>query len=207
MSVCPVADQDADLAKVTSRMNDRSLVARATAGELTPREVHEIALTVEDGSNIYQGLLVIGRADARDYRELVEQFLCFRSDPMIARLALLVLCGYWNMAAEYLHVLRQFIQKVDWDPDDDVRLMAMSCAGEFLRTSLNKSLMQDVLEVFQREGEPQTVREVAYRSLARAVGMAYNDLPSAARHFDLNRDTDPRVLARVHDLLREDCVP
>lgn len=185
-------------------MSESTLVAKATQGRLSARELQQVAQGLTSGNaDPYEALLVIGRANAKQHRSLVDRYLQYREDPMLARLALQVLCRYWGLAAEYQEALEQFVRKVDWDEDDDVRLMAIDCAGPFLAENKAPRLLSLLLQVFHDDSERQIVREAAYCSLALAAGKRLEELPAASRHFDLERDVDRSVIAVAEAALRE----
>jgi len=60
---------------------------------------------------------------------------------MLARLAVQVLCSYWGLASEYSGTLKEFIQRVDWDTEDDVRIMAISCCGSIVARKEHADLL------------------------------------------------------------------
>lgn len=185
-------------------MSESTLVAKATQGQLSVRELQQIAQDLASGhADPYEALLVIGRANAKQHRDLVEKYLEYREDPMLARLALQVLCRYWGLTAEYEEAVEQFVRKVDWDEDDDVRLMAIDCAGSLLADNKAPRLLSLLLKVFRDNSERQIVREAAYCSLAIAAGKRIEELPTASRHFDLENDVDLSVIAFTETTLRE----
>jgi hypothetical protein len=177
-------------------MND--LIRKATEGSLTPEELDWTLTCLEAGTcDRYQALLVIGRAGAVQHRRLVERYLDASDQPMLARLALLILCAYWGLGWEYRATIEAFLRKVDWDEEDDVRLAAIDIAGWMLASHNEDWLLHLLIEIFQNPSEEQILREAAYCSLARASGKRREDLPPASRHFDLERDVDPQVLAYI----------
>jgi hypothetical protein len=56
-----------------------------------------------------------------------------------------------------------------------------------------------IIDIFrdQAESKPQILREAAYCALALASGKEPQELPMASRHFDLERDLDPDVVAFI----------
>jgi hypothetical protein len=185
-------------------MSESKLVARATQGRLSARELEQVAQGLTSGNaDPYEALLVIGRANAKQHRGLVDRYLQYREDPMLARLALQILCRYWGLAAEYQETLEQFARKVDWDTDDDVRLMAIDCAGPLLAENKAPGLLSLLLQVFHDDTERQIVREAAYCSLALAAGKRLEELPASSRHFDLEHDVDRSVIGIAEAVLRE----
>lgn len=186
-------------------MSGNELVAKATRGELSRSELDAVVQGLVTGTaDPYEALLVIGRAGATQHRRLVERYLQASDDPMLARLAVQVLCRYWGLAFEYREVLEKFIRKVDWDEDDDVRLMAIDCAGSLLADRPDRDLLRLLLKIFRDEGERQIVREAAYSALALAAGKKPHEIPMSSRHFDLDRDIDRSVLSSVEAALVAD---
>ena len=80
-------------------MNTKELVEKATNGTITKSEIKEAhEALVEKTGDEYDLLLVLGRSEAKQYKELVEKYLKANHDPMLARLSLQVLCRYWGLA-------------------------------------------------------------------------------------------------------------
>jgi len=159
-------------------MSESALIAKATPGKLSESELRRVAQGLASGTgDPYEALLVIGRANAKQHRALVERYLQCQEDPMLARLALQILCRYWGLTAEYREAVEQFVCKVPWDEDDDVRLMAIDCAGPFLARNRLPRLMSLLLQIFRDDSERQIVREASYDSLALAAGKALEELP------------------------------
>lgn len=181
-----------------------ALLHRAKWEKLSQEEIDNVATELqqpEPEADRYILLFILGRAGALSYRWLVEQFLACEDDPMLSRKALEVLCDDWNDTARYLDQVLEFVLGVKWDEEEDVRPMAISIAGEYLRSHDEPRLLSELVRIFENEDEPQTMREGAYFALARAAGRDWKELPSAARHFDLSQDTDPSVLREARERL------
>lgn len=185
-------------------MSKSVLIAKAEQGKLSTGELQQIAQELISGdADPYEALLVIGRAGAMQYRSVVDGYLQFHDDPMLARLALQVLCRYWGLAGEYLEEIICFVRKVDWDEDDDIRLMAIDCAGSLLVEQRSSRLLSLLLQIFRDHSERQIVREAAYCSLALATGKRLDELPTASRHFDLEHDVDASVIVLAEEILKK----
>jgi hypothetical protein len=179
-------------------MNYELLLDQAKSGTITARDIDHVAhalQTNEPDADRYTLLHIIGRSNAIRHRVLVEKYLT-DDDPMLVRLALQILCSYWGESSRYIEKIRMFASGNPRDPDDDVRLVALSIAGEYLRGHEDSDLARIVLRSFQDVEQGRNVREVAYRSICRAVGLEWHDIPASTRHFDLNREVRSDVLNR-----------
>jgi hypothetical protein len=201
----------------------QDLLQRAERGEISRQEIDmaadQLTKTMSDAEK-HSLLLVLGHAglvDARaghaeqlskrnlvnSYRGIVERFLTYKRDPLVARLALQVLCDYWGYHNGYLEDMLRFIRRVPWDDDGYVRDAAISIAGEYLRFHFEPRLLREVVRIVEDADEEKLTRRVAYTALARAMGRDWNQIPSAARAFDLASTMDPTVLGKAKDRLAQ----
>lgn len=164
------------------------LLEIAKWGKLAPDEIDYVAQQLlESNDDLYDLIYILGRAEAVQYRNLIEPFLDHPEDPMISKIALKSLCTYWDLTGEYLDELKMFINGVDWDDFDDVRLSAIGIAGEYLRSTSNPELLHILINLFENLGtstllknaeNPELVRSCAYYAIARAMGKEYNQIPN-----------------------------
>jgi hypothetical protein len=172
-------------------MNTADLIDRATRGLLSAAEAEDVARALRDGAiERYDGLLVIGRTRLVTYAPLVETYLDCPEDPMLARLALQILCRYFGLGLRYRDAIERFLRKVDWDDEDDVRTMAIGCAGTLLAQHEDRPLLSLLLATYRDEEEGRIMRRFAYEALAEAVGAAAT-----------GKTIDPQVLAAVEKRL------
>jgi hypothetical protein len=170
---------------------------KAKSGKISSAEIQAVAQELGDPlSEVdrYTLLHILGKAEAKSFADVVERYVDYQDDPMVARLALQVLCTYWGYGSRYLRHLIAFVRGVPWDTEDEVRLAATSIAGEFLRSTREPELLKALIEVYEDEGANQTARETAYLALGRAMGLGWDELPPASRHFDLATQTKPSVI-------------
>jgi len=176
-------------------MKPSMLLERAKAGKISSTEIDTVAkkLKSDEGTeDSYTLLHILGVASATKYEMEVVRYLHCSTDPMVARMALQVLSNHWDKASRYRDEIEAFVRGVAWDEEDDVRLAAISIAGELSRTS-DKKLVSLLASIFSDMQQRQIVRQAAYFALARALGLNWDELPPASRKLDLESATDPRV--------------
>src|SRR4051794_1894343 len=106
-------------------MNDPDeLLAKSKVGTLSKQEANAIAAELAAdprAPRAYTLLHALGYSGHREARSLVEQFLSYSTNPMLARLALQTVCRYWGEARRYRVALLNALRGFDWDEDDEVR--------------------------------------------------------------------------------------
>ncbi|MBS0655861.1 MAG: hypothetical protein JSR46_08800, partial [Verrucomicrobia bacterium] len=145
---------------------------------LTKEEIDEVAQSVKDtkpGNDKDLAMLIeiLGASGAIEHRKVVEQFLYYPTDPWVSRKALDVLCNSWSLTKEYLNELKMFIRGVEWDNFEEIRLGAISHAGDYLSREYDKELLQLLISVFEDLGKSdhqELLQSVVYRSIALAIG-------------------------------------
>ena len=178
-------------------MNDMGdLLDRAKSGLLSKREVSNIAGALAAGiaKDPYTAIHVLGLMNSVEHEQVVAKYLRSSDDPMVARIALQVLSANWGLAERYRDAIEEFSRGVAWDEDGDVRLAALSAAGELARGSNDARLVALLLSVLDDEGNSRLVRQAAYFGLARAAGKEWSELPPASRTLDVVNDLDASVL-------------
>ena len=176
-------------------MNAPSLLTKATNGTLDEPELMWVKDQIDSGSNdTYTLLLILGRSFAKKYRQTVERFLESPRDPMLARAAVYALCQCWGETDRYLAQIKAFCRKVSWDVDDDVRLIAITCAGDHLRSQFDKELAQSLLTI-ARNDPNVVVRGAAQSAIARAIGASPAAIPSPRKLAEGKASIDPSIIA------------
>jgi hypothetical protein len=176
---------------------DVSALLKATSERrLNDAEVDSVARELASGQadDPYSSLLLIGRASAIRHRELVETFLDRHGDPMLVRLALQILCKFWEFTPDYVDRVVGCMQRSDWDEEDDARQMAFSIAGEYLRAARNAKMLAELLRVVNDNAEGSVLRGDAYLALARAMGKEWTELPKPSRLPPIEQLVDRNVI-------------
>lgn len=103
------------------------------------------------------------------------------------------------MAGMYRNTILSFIEGVPWDTDEnDVRDMAISCAGEYLRGSPKDPKMYNSLRrIVDDDEEDDSTREWALRSIARALGLSHSDLQGSGTGLPLGSKLGKTVLSAL----------
>lgn len=181
-------------------MNLADLVDRSKQGLVRKQELEEVAEALsslpEGSEDGYSLLYVLGRSEAFQYEKLIAGFL--RSgDTNLARLALQILCTFWDTAESYADEMRAFLDGVEWD-DGWVQQAAVSAAGEYLRTHTDTGMLARLLE-FAEPDNDWLDRRVALEALAVALRDPVAETLTAGG--DDRAGWTARVLSRAEDRL------
>ncbi|MGY6653689.1 hypothetical protein ACXIZN_16095 [Amycolatopsis sp. TRM77291] len=148
------------------------LVDRAKLGLLHKREIAEVVRelqSTDDEERTYRLLYIVGRSSATEHEDLVASFLT-GGDPELARLALQTLCTFWGLTETYLDSIRIFLRGVSWDHIGEVRHVAASIAGEYLRDHADTGLLTRLIELAHPGNDDPVERRIVLEALARALG-------------------------------------
>jgi hypothetical protein len=104
------------------------------------------------------------------YVELVEKFIVYPPFPVISATALQVLCIVWELTEHYLDKIKSYMGGESWDKNGDVKIMAMSIAGSYVKKTHDGDCLKLLLEIFDNKNEKKFDRQIAYRSIARGFG-------------------------------------
>jgi len=179
------------------------LLERVKQGPLTTPELDVMAKEIQKpqpDTDRYILLYLLGRGGNAAYKSIVEPYL-EGPDDMLARMALWVLCWYWDLTSEYIdHVIR-FMRGVYWDELAQGRLAAIDIAGDYLAKSRKRQLLWELMTICEDKGEDPTIRAHAYSALATALGLGLESqaLPFHEEGFNVDAHIDPAVLAEVKE--------
>lgn len=157
------------------------LLAKAKDGKLERSELDLVVAGLDKTERVedstYTRLHIIGRAYAMDYEELVASFLHKPNDPMLSKIALQILCSWWGLADKYMTCLREFLEGVEWDEEGQVRLIAISAAGQYLREYDDRGLLEKLLEICESGLEDEDDKAAAVDAIARGLGDEWTSFP------------------------------
>jgi len=183
----------------------QDLMARAKdpARAVAPRELAAVAEALRapgpDAARAYELLYVLGRAYAFEHEALIASFLESPQDPVLARLALQILCTFWDRTASYLHQVRRFVERLEWDEFGDVRSMAFTVAGRHLRENVDCSLF-GYLVLASGEGD-----DGAGFDALRAIGVALGESDMLGASQGRLRRERERLLAEADRWMESRC--
>lgn len=172
------------------------LLERVRDGSITDADVAAVAAELEKPqpeTDRYTLLYIVGRRGGPQYRHLVEPYL-EGPDDMLARLALWVLCWYWNLTPYYSSYLLTFLRGVPWDSMEEIRRAAASITGEYLRDNPRPELLSELIGIFDKRDEDPSLRLASYYAIADALGHDSRALPPIYDAEDLDALADYSVL-------------
>lgn len=195
------------------------LLDKAKSGKLTDEELKYVVQRIKTSTpdnedpNLYTLLHILGKAgltptdtkrtgvavsEVIRHRKLIEKFLYYPTDPMISKIALQTLGDHWGFYKDYLSQIKEFVKGVEWDKDEDVRIIAISSAGAFLRetTDKDKELVQLLVNILISDQKEEIMRDCAYYALAYAAGQEWSDILR-----DENKP-NPLILEKVYQMLK-----
>jgi hypothetical protein len=191
-----------------SRLDLDDLVRRANEGAVTSKESDRVAAILsadEGGNHTYRLLYVIGESGALPHEQLVASFLEYRKDPFVARLALEILCSFWHLTDRYVDQVERFLKGVEWDDEGDVRQIAITSAGEFLRDRRHSELLKALLALGSPQNEDALERRIAVEAIARALGEPLGETINADKGDTLWETWAQNITARGAARLAEEC--
>ena len=189
-----------------------NLMSRAEKGELTTGELEEVAakLRVHDaGEDPYMLLHILGKGSTDGkYSNVVEPFLA-GPDGFVAGKALQVLYWDWDLGDLYTTEFLKFMRGVSWDDSWDARSIAVSIAGDYLRSHSDPTLLRELIRIFTNLGGKKSfrcrsLRLIAYGSLVNAMGGDLHQVPmfpDFPEEFDFNASVNPAVIRGARERL------
>ncbi len=200
------------------------LIKKYNETGFSPEEIAYVLQRIKEakpGDDADLGIFIclFGKVGGPEYRELIERFIDYPTQPWVSVQALNTLCTDWDLTAEYLPKVKEFIKGVDWDESDEVRLIALSIAGEYLRKTFEKELLQLLISFFEDLGKNDTFQEkrdyaraflqsCAYQNLARAMGKEWEEIPDVdeIKQFIVSKQfhcLNLKMIRNAHEMLKD----
>jgi hypothetical protein len=164
-------------------------------------------------SDLYTLIETLGKAQAKERRQLIEDCLDYPFDPQVPKAALETLCLDWGLTKDYLSMLKQTIKSCKtYDEeqkrkDELVRLTSMKCAGEYLRSNPEPELLELLLGIHDGSpcGESFRVCFGACAALCRATGYEWKEIPEWGGGRTLLDWDKTEILEKARQMLKEQC--
>ena len=152
--------------------------------------------------DLYSYIRVLAKAHAYKSKSTLESLLEYH-DTLTAALVLETLCLEWKFFDEYIERVIQFAVGVSWDPEEDLKQIALKILGEFLFDSMSAKISKKpnyivletlttkellALDFLYTSFYDSTLefwsRQTAYYGLCRAVGIPWEVLPAECVALD-----------------------
>lgn len=216
-----------NIEELVNELDAEKLLLRVNSGKkLEPEELQGVlqlldafliqgpgkALSIDD---VYNYLLLIGRAKAKEYTRVLESFLEIH-DPLTVSLILEILCLEWNRTPDYLERVTHFAVGASWDTENDVRETAIKILGEHVRKHLKKlapgtplsmhdsRVLELLLNICEDSDDDLWTRKIAYTTLLHAYGKPDEELPPEHKWLNFDKgsaDIDWATLAALRQLV------
>jgi len=153
--------------------------------------------------DVYEMILILGKANAQEHKHLVEHHLDSK-DPTTVCLVMEVLCCEWGRIDDYLEQLVNFALGVPWDGQGDVREQALRILGVYLKgkfpvgnasadwggyrespSAQDINVLGLIFQTFRDSELDDYIRQAAYISLCKAAGKQDESLPAECDVIDL----------------------
>lgn len=189
-------------------MNYSMILKQAKEGTIDQQTIITIAIELASKqyiANPYTLLHILGRAEAKQYEDLISSYLEYKDDPMLVALSLRILCLYWNLADKYIDVLNKHISGLDWDTDNHVQLMSISIAGEYIHHGgKNQEVLRAILSQY-RVSHEKIVRETSYSALCRAIGLDHLSVIEEEKRYKNTKHKNSQIIDKVNLMLNNKC--
>ncbi|WP_373502315.1 hypothetical protein [Aestuariivirga sp.] len=172
-------------------MEDGNLIEK-----LSREELDGVASDLTNPDDLYQRVRILAKSFDPRYIPVFEKLATYADDTMVAGEALRALIDFHGRH-EYLPLLMKYIEGVNWDPYDDLKLHSIGIAEFLLKEHKDQELIALVIKQFE-ESDNSVVRDAAHEALMTAAGIDRSDVSTtiAARGMtedDLRLD----VIARL----------
>lgn len=124
-------------------------LAIAKSRLLTGEEITAIVEELQHPTGAYKTynlIYALGRGAWREQAPVVEPFLDAEDDPMLARIALQVLCTMWDMPERYLDRAIEFSRGVAWDARFNVQSLAVDILGRYAAARHDPRALRALIE-------------------------------------------------------------
>jgi hypothetical protein len=180
-----------DLNAYQSRLMEGNLIEK-----LSREELDGVASDLTNPDDLYQRVRILAKSFNPRYIPVFEKLSTYTDDPDVAAMALRALIDYHGRI-EYLPLLMKYIEGVNWDIIDTLKLRSIQTAEAFLKEHKDPKLIALIIKQFE-ESEDANIRDTAHEALMTAAGIDRSDVSTriAARGMtkeDLRLDVIERL--------------
>lgn len=199
-----------ELNRSEDHINTEKLWNKLRAGDLSQNEFKILIENVKRNgllkiTDSYSFIKLLKRVDPELTKEIRPSLEKLLEEADYSEQILTLFCRDWNLTADYLETIKQFICRVD-----KPREIAVILAGKYLKDHFDEELLHLLLKIYQNDGslpeaDPQ-LQACAYHALLEATGREYDPMDSfeiekylLAKRFDL---LDESAIREVYDRLQ-----
>ena len=141
-------------------------------GSVLPEELSAVRCLLRDGSgDIYAAIYVVGLCGSEQDAVLIEPYLSDDYPDYVRSAALVALCRYLALSANYRAVLADLVFSEETDDTVDERHTAIQLCGDHLSAQDDPEIGCRLVEICRNSTEGVWIRTSALRSLAGALKM------------------------------------
>jgi hypothetical protein len=180
----------------------QSYLNRLVDGKLSTDELDDVAADLTNQDDLYMRIAILARSFDPRFIPVFEKFVIYPDDDDIAAKALRALIDFHGRL-EYVPLLKKYIEGVDWDEGENLKLHAIHIARYYLKEHKDQSVIALLIQQFE-ESQDAVIREAAHEVLMSVAGIDRSDVEFtiAARGMsesDLRLDVIERLKKKLLD--------
>jgi hypothetical protein len=150
-------------------MEDGNLIEK-----LSREELDSVASDLTNPDDLYQRVRILAKSFNPHYIPVFEKLTTYVDDTMVAGEALRALIDFHGRY-EYLPLLMKYIEGVNWDDNDDLKLHAVHIATAYLEEHKDQRIIALLIKQFE-ESENSVIRDAAHEALMTAADVDRSDV-------------------------------
>jgi hypothetical protein len=150
-------------------MEDGNLIEK-----LSREELDSVASDLTNPDELYQRMRILAKSFNPHYIPVFEKFATYADDADVAGVALRALIDF-HERFEYLPLLMTYIEGVNWDIIDTLKLHSIHIADAYLKEHKDQNLIALLINQFEKS-ENSVIRDAAHEALMSAAGVDRSDI-------------------------------
>lgn len=159
--------------KLTERVL-QTYLNRLVDGKLSRHELDEVAADLSNPDDLYMRIAILARSFDPRFIPVFEKFTIYTDDLDVAAKALRALIDF-HSRLEYVPLLKKYLEGVNWDQNDDLKLHSIHIAREYLKEHGDASVVALLIKQFEESQNP-VIREAAHEALMSVAGIDRSDV-------------------------------